>query len=96
MSGAAYLTGMAIVGACALTACSSGTTAAKMAQVKPGMTSATVQSILGQPARIDHSETSDQTVTGEVDHYPANNGEGRVVYINGSVFTADFVSGAKS
>ena len=82
--------------AVALTACSSAVTPGKMGQVKPGMTSGQVEALLGRPATIDQSETADQTVTGEVDHYPGSGGEGRVVYVNSTVFKAAFVSGAKS
>ncbi len=79
-----------------LVACSSAVTPEKIAQVKPAMTSAEVETILGRPATIEQSETSDQTVNGEVDHYPASNGEGRVVYVNHTVFKAEFVPNGKS
>jgi SmpA / OmlA family len=80
----------------ALCACSSGPTAEKMAQIKPGMTPEQVQAILGRPASIEQSETADQTISGEVDHYPASNGEGRVVIVNHTVFQAQFVPATKS
>jgi hypothetical protein len=80
----------------AFTGCSSTVTPDKMAQVKPTMNAAQVEAILGRPARIDQSETADQTLSGEVDHYPAPNGEGRVVLLNHAVFKAEFVPGAKS
>jgi hypothetical protein len=82
--------------ALALSACSSALSPEKMAQVKRGMTPAQVEAILGKPATIEQSESTDQTLSGEVDHYPAPNGEGRVVFINHTVFHAEFVSGAKS
>ena len=82
--------------ALALSACSSAVTPEKMAQIKPGMTPDQVQALLGRPASIEQSETEDQTISGEVDHYPAPNGEGRVVIVNHTVFHADFVPGAKS
>jgi hypothetical protein len=86
-----------VLAAClALTACSSGVTPDKMSQVKPAMTQAQVEAILGRPTHIDQSETADQTLNGEVDHYPASNGEGRVVFINHVVFQSEFVSGTKS
>jgi hypothetical protein len=87
-----YIPGIAVL---ALTACS-GVTPDKMNQVKPGMTSAQVRALLGQPASIEQSATSDQTLTGEVDHYPASHGEGRVLFINNAVFKAEFVPGSKS
>jgi hypothetical protein len=79
-----------------LTACSSAVTPDKMAQIKPAMNASQVEAILGRPARIDQSETADQTLSGEVDHYPAPNGEGRVIFVNHAVFKAEFVPGAKS
>jgi hypothetical protein len=82
--------------ALALAACSSGATADKINQVKPGMTSAQVEAILGRPASIEQSETSDQTLTGEVDHYPGSGTEGRVVFVNGVVFKAEFIPTTKS
>ena len=79
----------------ALSACSSGITPGQMAQIKPGMKAEQVQAILGQPASIQHAETTG--LTGDVYHYPAPNGEGRVVFLNDTVFKAEFVpSGGKS
>jgi hypothetical protein len=80
----------------ALTACSSAVTPDKMALIKPAMKADQVEAILGRPASIEQSETADQTINGEVDHYPAPNGEGRVIFVNHSVFKAEFVPGAKS
>jgi SmpA / OmlA family len=80
----------------ALTACSSPVTPSNMSQIKLGMTNSQVEAILGRPTHIDQSETTDQTINGEVDHYPAPNGEGRVIFVNHAVFKAEFVSGAKS
>jgi hypothetical protein len=82
--------------AIALTACSSAVTPDKMAQIKPAMNAAQVEALLGRPFHIDQSETADQTLSGEVDHYPAPNGEGRVIFVNHAVFKAEFVPGAKS
>ena len=88
---------LAVAGtALALSACSSAVTPDKMGQVKPGMTPDQVQTLLGHPASIEQSETDDKTINGEVDHYPAANGEGRVVFVNHTVFHAEFVPGAKS
>ncbi len=80
----------------ALTACSSAVSPAKMARIQPGMKADQVETILGRPAHIDQSETADQTLNGEVDHYPAPNGEGRVVFVNHAVFKAEFVPAGKS
>jgi hypothetical protein len=88
---------LAAAGLClALCACSSSVTPEKMSQIKPGMKPDEVQAILGRPASIEQSESADQTISGEVDHYPAPNGEGRVVIVNHTVFQAEFVTGAKS
>jgi hypothetical protein len=87
-----YILGAAL----ALTACSSAVTPDKIAQIKPAMSQDQVEAILGRPARIEQSETADQTISGEVDHYPAWNGEGHIVFVNHAVFKAEFVSGAKS
>ena len=81
-------------GALALAACSSAVTPDKIAQIKPAMNAAQVEAILGRPTRIEQSETTG--LTGEVDYYPASNGEGRVIFLNNAVFKAEFVPGAKS
>jgi len=87
----------ALIGtALALSACSAAVTPEKIGQVKPGMTPDQVQALLGRPASIEQSQTDDQTISGEVDHYPASGGEGRVVIVNHTVFHAEFVPGAKS
>ena len=80
--------------ALALAACSSAVTPGKMAQIKPGMTTSQVETLLGRPTRIEQSETSG--LSGEVDFYSAPDGEGRVVFLNNAVFKAEFVPGAKS
>jgi len=80
----------------ALSACSSALAPDKIAQVKPGMTPDQVQALLGRPASIEQSQTDDGTISGEVDHYPARGGEGRVVIVNHTVFHAEFVPGAHS
>jgi outer membrane protein assembly factor BamE (lipoprotein component of BamABCDE complex) len=54
MSPRLYLLASAII----LTACSSAMTPDKMAQIKPAMNAAQVESILGRPAHIDESETA--------------------------------------
>lgn len=82
--------------ALALTACSSAVTPEKMSQIKPGMNASEVEAILGRPTRIDQSETADQTLSGEVDHYVGSVDEGRVIFVNHTVFKAEFISGAKS
>ena len=78
----------------ALAACSSAVTPDKMAQIKPSMKTDQVTALLGQPARIDHAETTG--LRGDVYHYPSATGEGRVIFLNDAVFKAEFVTGAKS
>jgi hypothetical protein len=85
-----------LVSAFALAACSSAVTPDKIAQIKPAMSQDQVEAILGRPARIEQSETTDQTISGGVDHYPAWNGEGRVIFVNHAVFKAEFVPEKKS
>jgi hypothetical protein len=79
----------------ALTACSSAVTPDKISQIKPAMKPSEVEAILGRPASIEHAETTG--LTGDLYHYPASNGEGRVVFLNDAVFKAEFVpAGGKS
>jgi hypothetical protein len=78
----------------ALTACSSAVTPDKISQIKPAMKVDQVETILGQPARIEHAETTG--LQGDVYYYPTPNGEGHVVFLNNAVFKAEFVPGAKS
>ena len=54
-------------------------------QIKPGMKPGGVAPRLTR--RIEQSETT--ALTGEVDYYPAPNGEGRVVFLNNAVFKAE-------
>ena len=77
-----------------LAACSSSVTPDKISQIKSGMKIDQVEVLLGQPAHIDHAETTG--LTGDVYHYPAANGEGRVVFLNDAVFKAEFVPVGKS
>ena len=82
-------------GSCALAACS-GATPDKMGEIKPGMSPDQVQTILGRPASIEQSASPDQTITGEVDHFPGRGGEGRVIFVNSVVFKSEFVPETKS
>jgi hypothetical protein len=66
-----------------------------MLRIKPAMKPSDVEAILGPPASIEHSETTG--LTGDLYHYPAPTGEGRVVFLNDAVFKAEFVpAGGKS
>jgi hypothetical protein len=80
--------------ALALVACTSSVSAAKMARVEPGMKLDQVEAILGRPATIEQAETTG--LRGEVYHYPSAQGEGRVVFLNDTVFKAVFIPGAKA
>ena len=87
------------VSICVLSTWSKAVTRAKFLRIRdgsPAMTIDQVESLLGRPAGIDQSETSDQTLSGEVYHYPIADGEMKIVFANGVVFQAEFVPGAKS
>jgi len=61
---------------------------------QPPMTVTQVEKLMGQPSRVESSETTG--ITGSVYHYPSHGGDIKVVFVNGTVFNAEFVSGAKS
>jgi len=86
---------LVVPAALALTACSTcGALDSKMGKIKPGMTPDEVKTLLGQPTRIDHSETAG--AQGDVYLYPTSGGEGRVVFFNSSVFKIEIVPGTKT
>jgi len=63
----------------------------KINETKPPLSIAQVEQLMGQPVSIEQSETADQTVTGEVYHYPTQPPGGkvqdfRVIFVNGVVF----------
>jgi hypothetical protein len=60
----------------------------KINETKPALTIAQVEQLMGRPLRIEQSETADQTVTGEVYHYPTYppGGDFKVIFVNGVVF----------
>ena len=82
------------VAALALCACSSAISPDKMARIQPAMKPAEVEAILGRPASIEHSQSATTDITGEVDYYPGPNGQGRVIFVNNTVFKAEFIPGA--
>jgi len=82
-----------LVAVLSLTACSN-VTPDKIAEIKPSMNVDQVEKILGQPARIEHAETTG--LQGDVYYFTASNGEGRVIFLNSTVFKAEFVPGVKS
>jgi len=82
-----------LTGVLVLTACTSAVTPEKISHIKPAMNASQVEAILGHPAHIDQAETTD--LRGKTYHYPASNGEGRVVFLNDTVFKAEFIPGSK-
>jgi hypothetical protein len=70
----------------------------KIHETQPPLSIAQVEQLVGQPLRIEQSETADQTVTGEVYHYPypAQGQDFKVIFVNGVVFGTQFVPIAKS
>ena len=72
-----------------LVACSSSVTASRLAQVREGMKTAEVETILGRPTRIEQAEITG--LTGKVYHYQSGAGDGQVVFVNDAVFKTDFV-----
>ena len=88
-----YRRTLLVTAALALTACSSAVTPEKISQIHPSMKPDDVKALLGKPDHIDHAETTG--ISGDVYHYPASNGEGRVVFLNDVVFKAEFVTGTK-
>lgn len=76
-----------------LAACSSAVTPARLDKIATGMKTEDVVAQLGQPARIDRAEITG--LTGDAYHYVSSRGDAKVVFIDGTVFTTQFVPGAK-
>ncbi len=76
-----------------LTACNSAVTPARLDKIAPGMKSDDVVAQLGQPVRSDHAEITG--LTGDAYHYVSARGDAKVVFINGAVFTTQFIPGGK-
>ena len=70
----------------------------KIHETKPPLSITQVEQLMGQPLRIEQSESADQTVTGEVYHYPTypSGGDFQVIFVNGVVFNTAIPSPAKS
>jgi hypothetical protein len=70
----------------------------KINETKPPLSIAQVEQLMGQPASIEQSESADQTVTGEVYHYPAYppGADFKVVFVNGVVFRTAIPAATKS
>ena len=60
----------------------------KINETKPPLTIVQVAQLMGQPLRIEQSESTDKTVTGAVYHYPTYpaGGDFQVIFVNGVVF----------
>jgi len=60
----------------------------KINGTKPPLSIAQIEQLMGQPIRIEQSETSDQTINGTIYHYPTYpvGGDFRVIFVNGVVF----------
>ena len=64
----------------------------KIRDMNPAMTINQVETLLGRPASIEQSQTADQALSGEVYQYHIASGAMKIVFVNGVVFDADFVS----
>ena len=91
-----YRKSILAVAALVLTACASCGLDSKLGLIKPGMKVAQVEALLGSPTHIDETQTADQTLSGQVYRYSTPAGEGRVVFVNGIVFSTTILPGAKS
>jgi len=68
---------------------------ANVKYAKPPLTITQVEKIMGNPARIEHSETTG--VSGDVYYYPAPlRGGFKIVFVNGVVFSTEAIPGVKS
>lgn len=60
----------------------------KIEDSHPPLTADEVTKLLGQPSHIEQSETTG--LTGEVYYYPSHKHEMKIVFINGTVFHAEY------
>ncbi len=60
----------------------------KIHEAKPPLSVVQVEQLMGQPLRIEQSESADQTVSGQVYHYATypSGGDFQVIFVNGVVF----------
>jgi len=58
-------------------------------ETKPPLSISQVEQLMGQPLRIEQSESADQTVSGAVYHYPTYppGGDFQVIFVHGVVFS---------
>lgn len=67
-------------------------------ETKPPLSVSQVEQLIGQPLRIEQSESTDQTVKGMVYHYPTYpaGGDFQVIFVNGAVFNTAIPATSKS
>ncbi len=85
------------IGYWALGIFSEGVTAGTFSKIqdsKPPLTTDEVVNLLGQPSHIDESESTG--VKGEVYYYPWHKSEMKIVFVNGTVFHAEYTPDKKS
>lgn len=68
----------------------------EIGNARPAMQQADVEKLLGPPAHIDETASTDQAITGAVYHYPHDGGDMQVIFINGTVFKTQFSPASKS
>ena len=56
---------------------------------KTPLTVAQVEDLMGKPASIEESQSTDQTVSGMVYHYPGHGADFKIVFVNGVVFHSE-------
>jgi hypothetical protein len=64
----------------------------QIGNAKPPLAQADVEKLLGRPASIDASASTDQAVTAAVYHYPGPKGDMKVIFVNGTVFKTELSS----
>jgi hypothetical protein len=79
------------------TACSSSVNSTMLARVTDGMKAGQVETLLGQPTRIEQAEVPDMSgiISGKVYHYTSTQGDAQVVFVNDAVFKTEFVPEGK-
>jgi len=91
-----YRRGLPAIMALALTACATCGLDSKLGLIRPGMKINQVEALLGSPTRIDETQTANSTTPNEVYHYSTPAGDGRVVFVNGIVFSSTLLTGSNS
>ena len=88
--------GLLALTATTLIACASCGLDSKLGLIKNGMKPEQVVALLGNPNRIEETQTEDQTVSAQVYHYSCPTGDGAIVFVNGAVFSSTLLAGTKS